>query len=103
LLLSGQLEEAAPLWAHADAGVHDIAASIMCATALRQEPRRVPSSLEPSVSREFSSWNQRLVRWGAHGTVASVNENVQALRNTLPTAATALEAALAEARSNVPA
>jgi glycosyltransferase involved in cell wall biosynthesis/Tfp pilus assembly protein PilF len=103
LLLCDRAAEALPLWRQAG-GAGDPssrAAEIVCRLVADEPVGVVPSGDEAGLSREFLKWYRRLVRWGANGSVFKLNENVQGLRNVLPTAATALEAALSEARETV--
>ncbi|HUI06986.1 MAG TPA: glycosyltransferase [Verrucomicrobiae bacterium] len=99
LLLAGRVEEAWPWLGTVDPSsdaTHQ-AAQIVCGLVAGDPLTTVALCDEPGVSREFLSWYRRLVRWGATGVVLKLNENVQGLKNALPTAAAALEAALSEA------
>ena len=103
LLLCERAAEALPLWRQAGASgaATPRAAQIVCELVAGGPVTAVATSDEPAVSREFLKWYRRLVRWGASGTVLKLNENVQVLRNALPTAVATLEAALSEARQPV--
>ncbi len=100
LLLCGRVAEALPLWRQASASSDAMhrAAQIVCELVAGEPVTAIATSDETVVSREFLKWYRRLLRWGANEVVLKLNENVQALRNTLPTAIAALEAALSEAR-----
>jgi tetratricopeptide (TPR) repeat protein len=99
LLLNGKADEALTLWRGA-AGPRSVAARLICEAATGQtiEPLRED---EGAVSREFLNWYRRLVRWGTKGIILKLNENVHTLRNTLPTAVAALEAAFSEVQQPV--
>jgi len=96
LLLSGHVSEALSLWQGANSP-RSIAARLICELATGDLSQTVPAD-ETSVSREFLKWYRRLVDWGATDIVLKLNENVRALRNTLPTAAAALDSAFSEVR-----
>jgi hypothetical protein len=88
LLLCGRVVEALPLWRRAGAS-GDAAhrtAQIVCELVAGEPVTTIASSDEPVVSREFLKWYRRLVRWGANEVIFKLNENVHALRNSLPTA-----------------
>lgn len=95
-LLNGNAAEALTFWREA-AGPRSVAARLICETVTGQtiEPLRED---QVAVSREFLNWYRRLVRWGATDIILQLNENVHTLRNTLPTAVAALEAAFSEVR-----
>jgi hypothetical protein len=49
------------------------------------------------VSRAFLEWYQRLIHAGANETIVKLNSRLDALRESLPTAARLLDTAMAEA------
>jgi tetratricopeptide (TPR) repeat protein len=58
-----------------------------------------PSADEPAVSAQFLKWYQRMVQTPAAGLLAEINTRLPDLARCLPTAASRLEAAIAEAAS----
>jgi len=99
LLLSGKPTEALPLWRQVKKGgdARRDAAEILCAILAGESPSSPTTGSEANVSQEFLKWYRRLLNWGERPTLLRLNESVGVLRTTLPGAAAALEAALAEA------
>jgi glycosyltransferase involved in cell wall biosynthesis/Tfp pilus assembly protein PilF len=105
LTLGGQCEAALPLWrrlaasAAPPAQAQAIAAAVLCEAASGQNVSAPPAALETSVSREFVTWYQRLVRFNARTAVEALNARVEALEGAIPSAARLLAAALAQAQA----
>jgi Tfp pilus assembly protein PilF len=95
-LLNGNAAEALTFWREA-AGPRSVAARLICEVVTGQTIEPLGED-QAAVSREFLNWYGRLVRWDTAGIILQLNENVHTLRNTLPTAVAALEAAFSEAR-----
>lgn len=101
LLLSQQVATAKPLWEKVCNGARPpraLAAVILCSAV---ESDSVPGTRsgdeELAASRAFVEWYQRLISAGAKDTIVRLNSRVNSLRNSLPTAASLLDSALAEA------
>ena len=103
LTLAGQCEAALPLWRRLGASAappgeaQALAAIVLCETASGQSVSAPPAALETSVSREFLTWYQRLVRFNARTAVRALNARIEALQCAIPSAARLLAAALAQA------
>ena len=99
LLLAGRAEEAVAAWRQTQPENNPVAlgALVLCETASHQNSPPPPAHLEPSVSQEFLRWYQRLVQFGAGALLTQVNGRLDTLRAILPSAASVLTAALAEA------
>ncbi len=102
LTLAGQCEAALPLWRRLEASAappghaQALAAIVLCETASGQSVSAPPAALETSVSREFLTWYQRLVRFNARPAVQALNARLEALQCAIPSAARLLAAALAQ-------
>jgi tetratricopeptide (TPR) repeat protein len=99
LLLSGQIEEALPLWKQLGTGADAShrTALLICEALLDQPLQPVPNEMAGRVNQEFVSWYRRLLAMRAEKTVLALNQRVGPLRTVLPAAVRMLEAALAEA------
>ena len=99
LLLSGQIEEALPLWKQLGAGAKAShrAALLICQVLLDQPLQPVPNEMAGRVNQEFVTWYRRLLAMRAEKIVLALNQRVGPLRTVLPAAVRMLEAALAEA------
>jgi tetratricopeptide (TPR) repeat protein len=102
LLLRQEIDTARPLWEKSCNGVRPpraLAAYILCSAAGSvQVPLTQSAAEENATSRAFVEWYQRLISAGASETVIRLNSRVDALRESLPTAAQLLDSALAEAQ-----
>ncbi len=102
LLLSQQTKDAHPLWERACNCARPpqaLAALILCSAVESQPiPPTRDASEETATSRAFVGWYQRLVNAGAQETILRLNSRVNELRQSLPTAATLLDSAIASAR-----
>ncbi|MBC8094792.1 MAG: glycosyltransferase, partial [Akkermansiaceae bacterium] len=102
LLLSQQTSHAHPLWERACNCVRPpnaLAALILCSTVESQPiPRTRDAAEETATSKAFVDWYQRLLNVGAQETLVCLNSRVEALRESLPTAASLLDSALAEVK-----
>lgn len=100
LLLSGDAEGARPLWKRAwtvSRSPRCLAALALCSiVAAEPEPETCADSEEPLASRSFVEWYQRLVQAGRTEIIECLNARVDALKESLPTAARMLDCALAE-------
>jgi GT2 family glycosyltransferase/glycosyltransferase involved in cell wall biosynthesis/tetratricopeptide (TPR) repeat protein len=102
LTLAGQCEAALPLWRRVAASVNPpgqaqaLAAIVLCETASGQDVSAPPAALETSVSREFLTWYQRLVRFNARAALEALNGRLEPLQCAIPSAARLLAAALAQ-------
>ena len=101
LMLRQETGAARPLWKKACNGARPpraLAAWILCSTV---EAKEIPSTKDPeeeaATSRAFVQWYQRLIAFGATETLHRVNTNLDAFRESLPTAAQLLNCALSEA------
>ena len=95
LLARGRCEEALPLWRRAGSpenAVHQ-AARILCELVAGQGTSEVSPQVEPTVSREFLKWYQRLLATNQTTAIAIVNERLDSLAETLPAAASILRSA----------
>ena len=100
LLLCGHAAAALPLWrrvATVSSPSHQ-AGLIICQIVSDEETTRVAADAEAAVSQEFIRWYQRLLAAGATKTAVTLNERLDHVTSTLPTAGKALGSALAEAR-----
>ena len=101
LLLAGQTETARLLWEQVFHGEHSPrahAALLICAVVEAQPAQAPENNVEEiAATRAFTEWYGRLLKAGAQGVIAQLNERVEALREKLPSAARLLETALAEA------
>jgi tetratricopeptide (TPR) repeat protein len=99
LLLSGQIEEALPLWKSLGAGTNAAhrAALLICEALLNQPLLPVPPELAGRVDQEFVAWYRRLLAMRAEKICLALNQRVEPLRCVVPAAVRLLEAALAEA------
>lgn len=101
LLLSQELSPARPLWERACNGTRPpqaLAAVILCATAAAQPAPPVRDAVEEvAVSRAFLDWYRRLVAFEARDTILQVNQRLDMLVATLPSAARVLESVRDEA------
>ncbi|HXA44306.1 MAG TPA: glycosyltransferase family 2 protein, partial [Candidatus Angelobacter sp.] len=100
LLLTGDSATAAPLWERlwqSERQPMILAALILCET-LESAPKHAPDKIvdEPTTSRAFIKWYQRLIAMRAHPVIQRVNARLDNLSRTLPTAADMLQKALAE-------
>jgi GT2 family glycosyltransferase len=100
LLLGGDTKPAAELWErlwNSERQPAILAALILC-EVLESQNRHVPDKTvdEPTASRAFIKWYQRLIAMRAHAVIKRVNERLEELSRTLPNAAAMLEKALAE-------
>ncbi len=100
LLLNGETKTAAELWErlwNSERQPVILAALILCET-LESQPKHAPDKIvdEPNTSRAFIKWYQRLIAMRAYAVVKRINERLEPLSRTLPTAAGMLEKALAE-------
>jgi hypothetical protein len=70
---------------------------ILCET-LESASQHAPDKIvdEPTTSRAFIKWYQRLIAMRAHPVIQRVNARLDDLSRTLPTAANMLQKALAE-------
>ena len=98
LLLSGQLQDALPLWigASADHQPRALAARILCETALGVDLSTPPTQLAKAVNQEFVRWYWRLVDFAAEATILQLHANVRSLETVLPEAAKLLHSAIAK-------
>ena len=81
-----------------------LAALILCETVESPATRESPEGQgEAAASRAFIAWYQKLISVKANQTILCLNEQTDKLSRVLPGAAKILEAALAEARTAVPA
>lgn len=98
LMLSGKHEEALP-WVRRCLAVEGspraAAARVICELAGGGVESLAPPPDEVLASREFAQWYRRLFEYGARDLVLLLNSRVAELAKVLPTAATALAAALA--------
>jgi glycosyltransferase involved in cell wall biosynthesis/GT2 family glycosyltransferase/tetratricopeptide (TPR) repeat protein len=105
LLLRGETADARPLWEKACNGSRPpraLAALIICAAAeLQPMPPTRDAGEEAATSRAFVQWYQRLLAFGVRQTIERLNSQLDAFRESLPTAAQVLDSALAEARGQV--
>jgi hypothetical protein len=100
LMLTGDTATAAPMWERlwdSERQPTILAALILCETAeshARHAPGRIVD--EPATSRAFIKWYQRLIAMRAYPVVQRLNERLEDLSHTLPTASAMLQKALAE-------
>jgi len=95
LLARGRCEEALPLWRRAGSpenAVHQ-AARILCELVAGQGISEVSPQVEPTVSREFLKWYQRLLATNQTTAIAMVNERLDSLAETLPAAVSIVRSA----------
>ena len=104
LMLAGQCGAALPLWRRSPpASNHSRAAAlVLCETAAGENQFSPEAADEAAVSREFVKWYQKLLQFNARPTVETLNARIEALERTLPSAASVLASALAEAAEAVP-
>lgn len=100
LLLNGDTKTAGEIWErlwNSERQPAILAALILCET-LEAQPKHAPDQIvdEPATSRAFIKWYQRLIAMRAQAVAKRVNERLEPLSRTLPTAAGMLEKALAE-------
>jgi tetratricopeptide (TPR) repeat protein len=99
LLLRGDTAAALPLWRQVltgeQPGLH--AATILCELCQGDLGDHALNGRGAAVAREFIRWYQRLARYQVHAPLLAVNSRLPELRAILPSAAQALESALAEA------
>jgi tetratricopeptide (TPR) repeat protein len=101
LLKSGQFEKAMPFYERLSqsSNVAAQAALILCQMCLERKLSPVSMDQETRASLEFMGWYKRLVMSQAKAALTKVNANLAALKTVLPSAATTLEKALAEAKA----
>ena len=99
LLLSGKIEQARPLFRlHRDAGNLRALAALALIELIADAAEPCFSLVDQAaVGREFVQWYRRLLAFGAGPVIEQINVRLPQLRGILPSAATALEAALADA------
>jgi hypothetical protein len=99
LMFSGQTADAGELWERVwkrGQQPRALAALILCQTIDSPViPGLDDSAQEISVSREFITWYQRLIAMRSGKLSNGVNEQLDKLSRTLPTAAKRIETALA--------
>jgi GT2 family glycosyltransferase/Flp pilus assembly protein TadD/FMN phosphatase YigB (HAD superfamily)/glycosyltransferase involved in cell wall biosynthesis len=105
LMLSGETADARPFWGKACSGARPpraLAALILCDAAEFEAilPMRSAEE-EAATSQAFVQWYQRMLSYGAHQTIERLNSRLDALSESLPTAAQLLDSALSEARAHV--
>ena len=105
LTLAAKWEEALPLWRQLpNESDPSVAAALgLCETLANEAQFAPPAHLESEISREFVKWYQRLIQFGARSVIERVNTRLGALACALPSAASVLSAALAEALDTAPA
>jgi glycosyltransferase involved in cell wall biosynthesis/Tfp pilus assembly protein PilF len=101
LLLSQDTDQARPLWervCNCARPPKALAALILCSAV---DSGDIPATRTPAeekeASRAFIEWYQRLISVGARETIDRVNSKLDSLRQSIPTAAGLLHAALQEA------
>ncbi|HTI99453.1 MAG TPA: glycosyltransferase, partial [Dongiaceae bacterium] len=102
LLLLSQDSAAADLWQRLsdhDGAPVAVAALILCQVTAGEATNAPESAAEPTVSKAFVQWCQKLAEFKAQETITALAENLETLRAALPTAAGLLQAALTEANS----
>jgi GT2 family glycosyltransferase/tetratricopeptide (TPR) repeat protein len=103
LMLAGQCGAALPLWRRwPPASNHALAAAlVLCETAVGENQFSPEAADEAAVSRQFVKWYQKLLQFNARQTVETLNAKLEVLERTLPSAASILSSALAEAAETV--
>ena len=103
LMLAGQCGAALPLWRRWPPASNQAlaAALVLCETAVGENQFSLEAADEAAVSREFVKWYQKLLQFNARQTVESLNAKLEVLERTLPSAASILASALAEAAETV--
>ena len=99
LLLNQDTEAALPLWlrAHSSKSARHLAALTLCEVVGGDCTREFHGADEKVVSQEFLKWYRQLMKSGANSLVNQINEKLDDLRQVLPSAANALEAAMKKA------
>ena len=99
LLLSGELEEALPLWRQlGESNPTVVAARLICEAGSGAALSSVAAvSSSTKVNEAFVLWYRRLLQFNATKTVLSVNARVEELRSFVPAAANVIGAAMAAA------
>jgi hypothetical protein len=105
LLLNQQAEAALPFWtkAHAPNSARHLAALVICEFASSGTTRQFSAADEKIVSQEFLKWYRQLIKCGANSLASQINEKLDDLQPTLPTAAAILTAAMKQAETAQPA
>ncbi|HEX3800411.1 MAG TPA: glycosyltransferase [Verrucomicrobiae bacterium] len=105
LLLNQQAEAALPFWtkAHAPNSARHLAALVICEFASSGTTRQFSAADEKIVSQEFLKWYRQLIKCGANSLASQINEKLDDLHTTLPTAAAILTAAMKQAETAQPA
>ncbi|GEM_PF-3364967 len=103
LLLSGDVEQALPLWmrAHSPQSPRHLAALALCECVLGKVNLHFSSGDEPVISREFLKWYQQLIKVNAAGLVGRINRNLAAIRSILPSFSAVLDRAMKEVEVGV--
>ena len=99
LLLSGELEEALPLWRQlGESNPTVVAARLICEAGSGAALSSVAAvSSSSKVNEAFVLWYRRLLQFSATKAVLSVNARVEELRSFVPAAANVIGAAMAAA------
>jgi hypothetical protein len=105
LLLSQQTAAAKPLWENlcqTERHPQALAALILCAVVESQSVPLTQNAVEEmAASKAFIGWYQRLVETRAQETILRLNSKVDALKESLPTAAGLLASAMEEVKQAV--
>jgi tetratricopeptide (TPR) repeat protein len=100
LMLSGDTAEAAGLWERIWNSEHQpkaLAALILCESVESQTARALEDAgVEKATSLAFVEWYQKLLTARMQTVVGRLNEQVEILARTLPTAAKIIESAIAQ-------
>ncbi|MBI3416683.1 MAG: glycosyltransferase [Verrucomicrobia bacterium] len=101
LLLNGDAKAALPWWrkAHSPTQPGQFAALIVCEVLNGNVGKLAPPANEIETSQEFLKWYRRLIETNAGTVIRALNERLADLRRILPTAASCLDEALAEAKA----
>jgi tetratricopeptide (TPR) repeat protein len=105
LLLNQQVETALPFWirAHTPNSARHLAAIALCEFIAGETARQFAPNDEKVVSAEFLKWYRQLIKCSANSLVGQINEKLEDLRATLPSAASILATAMKQAEAAQPA